>query len=88
MFIVLDANTHDVFVSLLCLISQCTVSDDFKTFQIFEEPQRTIHNSAYLEEPDVDGRIGNVMAVRGMDLCGSEEWPVSGFCEYCHKCSI
>jgi len=60
-----------LFVSLSYLISECTVSDYFKTFQIFEEPQRTFHNSAYLEEPDVDGRIGNVMDVRGMDLCGS-----------------
>ena len=77
-----------LLVSLLYLISQCTVIDYFKIFQIFEEPQRTIHNLAYLEEPGVDGRIGNVMDVRGIDLCGSEQWPEAGCCRYCHKCSV
>jgi hypothetical protein len=76
------------FVALLYLISQCTVSDYFTIFQVFEEPQRTIRNSAYLEEPGVDGRIGNVKDVRGMDLCGSKQWPEAGCCEYCHKCSV
>ena len=77
-----------MFVSLSYLISQCTVSDYFKIFQIFEESHRTINNSAHLEEPGLDGRIGNVMDVRGMDLCGSEQWPEAGCCEYCHKCYV
>jgi len=63
-----------LFVSLSYLISQCTASDYFKILQIFEEPQRTIHKSAHLVGPDVDGRIGNVMDVRGKDLFGSEQW--------------
>ena len=77
-----------LFIALWYLISQCTVIACFKIFQIFEEPQRTIHNSAHMEEPGLDGRIGNVIDVHGMDLCGSEQWPEVGCCEYCYKCSL
>jgi hypothetical protein len=61
--------------------------DYFKISQIFEGPLRTIYSSAHLEEPGVDGRIENMIDVRGVDLRGSEQWPVAGCCE-CGKCSV